>query len=418
MKRRSMSAMASILALNMMSLSAGAVTVDISVQTEGEPVPVTEISFQTPEGEQITSIELVEVPKQGPPTSEEPPAAETPKEPDEGEQPPKTTAQAEPPAEVPAEEPPRSTFSFNIPDELIDDSIVIMLRNDEELIKKEPVTVKSEPTALAIEAYDPADAKLALDLSQPEICRRGRDCDYQLAVTNEGNGIYTGPLFVAGPLAGSMAEPASSDEGFYCKYAGRGQQLCYSYVSVQPGQTLSWSLRGRLPGRLSQNTSNCLEISRRDEEPSGRSEPLVQAIQLGLSAYGINAGRPDGIMGPKTQAAIGQFADQQGFDAAAPLESVFAELFGMRPDRMARLDLATASDCEKLALVPPPRREKPRVSKTRKPQRSYDDYDEADEARDEAIDRTIGIGIGIGLGVLGERRRHDRGRHYEHGWED
>jgi peptidoglycan hydrolase-like protein with peptidoglycan-binding domain len=177
-----------------------------------------------------------------------------------------------------------------------------------------------------------------------------------------------------------------------------------------------------LPGRISQNTSNCLEISRRDEELSGRSEPLVQAIQLGLSAYGLNSGRPDGIKGPKTEAAIGQFADRQGLDPTASLESVFTALFGMRPDRMARLGLAAAKDCAKLALVPPPKREKPRVSKTRKPQRSYDDYDEADEARDEAIDRAIGIGIGIGLGVLGDRmhrdRRHDRGKNYEHGWED
>lgn len=178
-------------------------------------------------------------------------------------------------------------------------------------------------------------------------------------------------------------------------------------------------MSARLPRRLSQNTNTCLEISRRNEEPAGRSQPLVQAIQIGLASEGISPGRPDGILGSKTQAAIEQFAKREGFDPTDPLEDVFVSLFGIRPDRLARLGLAKAKDCEKLALVPPPKRKK-RISKRRKQRRTYDedDYDENEAARDEAIDRTIGIGIGIGLGVLGEKMHRDGGKRRHRGKKD
>ena len=394
---------------------AQAVIVNIEISTEGEPVPGTTITFETEDGEEIPPIELTEL-------TEEPEPA-----PDSQSSEPGTSDETQ--DETPAREEtdtagvtPDRGFKVRLPDTMLGKKVVIIVRKDDELIKREPVTMDEEKPDIAIEAYDPADTELGIDLSQPEKCERGQKCDYQIAVTNNGDGIYTGPLFLTGKLYGKAAEPADESE-WLCRDAGSGQQICLNRVSLEPGGSQSWTISAQLPKRISKGASNCLEIRTLDEEPSGRSDPLVQAVQVGLATKGINAGRPDGVAGPTTRAAIAKFIEREGLEPSANQSDVFETLFGLSPARLARLGISTANDCEKLDLTPQPQtvtkepKGKSTASKksgtTSKSSSSKTTSSEArkKERRKRALSTGIGIGIGIGSGMATKGSKKNSGQH-------
>jgi hypothetical protein len=393
--------------------SAGAVVVDIDVRTEGEPVPGATISFETQEGEEIPPIELTELTEEPEPSSK----SETPEPAVSGQPQGEQAEEASVPqagVEPGAVEGPREGFRVQLPDTILGKDMVVLVHKDDKLIKRETVTVDKDSSAIAIEAYDPADAELDFDLSQPKTCRRGDECDYQIAITNKGDGIYVGPLFLIGQLYGTVVEAADKNE-WWCRYAGGGRQICLTYASLEPGGSQNWTVSARLPKRVSQNASNCLEISTLGEAPRGRSEPLVQAIQAGLATKGIDAGRPDGVMGPTTQAAVAQFVQKEGLEASTNQNGVFDALFGLSPERLARLGLSKAKDCEKLALMSEPRtvskepKGKPSVSKQPGPKHTVTESQKK-ERRKRALGTAIGVGIGIGAGIA----THKGGGHERH----
>ncbi len=403
---------------------AGAVTVDIDVQSEGEPVPGTTISFETPDGKEVPATEVTELveedkpaetpqqdqpPAQTPPAESETTAAETP-----AKQPPaKTEPETEPEPEV--AEVPYTPFRADLPDTFIGQDIIVVVRKGDELIKREPVRVDPEKPKVDIEAYDPADANLVVETKQPKTCRRGRDCAQHLSVTNTGNGIYTGPVFLTGMLHGTPRSAGEEENQWTCGYAGGGRQLCQNDVSLQPGETAKWDVTVRLNGKISQQASSCLSVTGLAGQPEGRRDPLLQAVQLGLAKRGINTGRPDGIMGPKTEAAIGRHLEQSELEETSTLPQIFQSLYGISPARLARLGTPEDESCTKLSLL----KEKPRVARKKKKKRKKkrrarrevveEEYYEEDEPR-------IRIGIGIGFGGTINRghrrhRKHVRPRH-------
>ncbi|MEO9877072.1 MAG: peptidoglycan-binding domain-containing protein [Anderseniella sp.] len=404
---------------------AHAVIVDIDIETQGEPVPGASISFRTPDGKDVPDIQVTAVPEEPEEVEEDEPGrvveldippVRVGEEKPESERPEK---EREPQGESRPDEPgkPRpGRHRVELPDELVGRDLVVVVTKGDEVVKRNPVKIEQDTSRIAVEAYDPVDAKLSIKLAQGKKCRRGKTCNYQLEVQNEGTGIYKGPLFLTGVLHGTVSGPGEKD-GWQCVYSGRGKQICHNRVALQPGAKQSWSLGARLPRRMSQRSSNCLEINVFDQEATGRVNPLLMAVQLGLAGRGLKVGRPDGINGPKTEAALRQFTEQADYEGNDDLNDVFTALYGLSPARLSRLGMSTGKHCRRVALFAAPKRKK-RISKAkrRRPQyRDDDDFDDYDDYDDYDRGRDIGIGIGLGLlnHGLHRGRGHRRGQRYD-----
>lgn len=404
----------------MLAMPAAAVIVDIDIETEGEPVPGASISFRTPDGKDVPDIQVTAVPEEPEEVEEDEPGRVV-----ELDIPPVRVDEEKPETKRPEKErdPQRETdpdkpdkprpgrYRVDLPDELIGRELVVVVTRDDEVVKRDPVKVEQDTSRIAVEAYDPVDASLSIKLAQDKKCRRGKTCNYKLEVRNDGAGIYKGPLFLTGVLHGAVRKPGKQD-GWQCAYSGRGKQICHSQVALQPGAAQSWTLGARLPGRMSQKSSNCLEIDVFSQEVTGRVNPLLMAVQLGLAGRGHKVGRPDGIMGPKTAAALRQFTEQDGYEGTEELNDVFKALYGLTPARLGRLGISSRKHCKRVALYAPPKRAK-RVTKAkrRRPQYrdddDFDDYDDYDDYGD--YDRRPNIGVGIGLGGWGGGFHRGRG---------
>ncbi len=398
---------------------AHAVIVDIDIETEGEPVPGASITFRTPDGKDVPDIQVTAVPEEPEEVEEDEPGRVV-----ELDIPPVRVGEEKPETERPEREPqgeskpdkpktPRpGRHRVELPDELIGRDLVVVVTKDDEVVKRDPVKVEQDTSRIAVEAYDPVDARLSIKLAQDKKCRRGKTCNYKLEVSNEGAGIYKGPLFLTGVLHGAVRRLGKQDD-WQCAYSGRGKQICHSQVALQPGASQSWTLGARLPRRMSQTSSNCLEIDVFSRQAEGRVNPLLMAVQLGLAGQGLKVGRPDGIMGPKTEAALRQYIGQDGYEGTDDLNDVFKALYGLAPARLSRLGMSSRKHCKRVALYAPPKRVK-RVTKVkrRRPQyRDDDDFDDYDDYDDyDNYDRRPNIGIGIGIG--GWNRGFNRGRGY------
>ncbi len=398
------------------ALPAKAVTVDIDIKTEGEPVPGASVSFRTPDGEDVPVIQLTAIVEEEEPKREvekEPPPARDPddqsgfdRDDDDEDKPERKTGQDD-------EASNGGGIRVEVPDEFIGRDLIIVVSKDDEVVKRDPVRVGKDTSRVAIEAYDPVDAGLSIKLSQPKKCRRGNNCDYGLEVQNDGDGIYKGPLFLTGVIYGTRLGSGKEGE-WQCAYSGRGKQICHNQVSLSPGAKQTWSLGFKLPRRMSQRASNCLQIDVFDQEVRGRVNPLLMAVQLGLGERGFEVGRPDGIMGPKTAAAMQQYADRNGDGNSEDLPGMFEAMYGISPDRLGRLGISGEKNCHRVSLFSPPKAVK-RISKTRRRRPQYrDEDDDFDDYGDDDYDPAVDVGIGIGLGLLNNRlhrgRRHDRRR--------
>ena len=420
MNATALAAAAALAAGILLAGPARAVTVDIDITREGEPVPGITITLETPDGTEIPTGDLaleLDDPDEATATSpqetaaeEEPPASVAEEEVDE---PPVTATAEDAPAEVPS-----GRIALVVPDDAVGRDLLLVLREDGKVVKREPVRIVPDQPALAIEAYDPADARLSLEITQDKACRAGETCRFDVHLRNDGSGIYTGPLFLTGTLHGTVADGSELD----CLPSGAGRHLCHGNVALEPGTTLSRRLDLRLPRGLSRRAPNCLEIARLDEGPAGRADPLVRAVQMALATPGNDVGRPDGILGPRTQAAVDAYRETQGLDPEVGLDEVYAALYGAPPRRLARLGLGTARHCAAVALVAEPKPQpQPRTVRSvdPKPRKAKEAVETSAQRRQARRQRSVDpadildnpavrIGIGIGLGSFGRQRDHHR----------
>lgn len=153
------------------------VTIDLTVETQGEPIPGVEISLETDDGELIELTELIEVPE----SVEQPPQTETPT-PTETVQPPQIETAAPPETVVPpredegteetptvvVEQEPKETFtpeqreeptqtvtsitvndegkaSFTVPEEFRDETAILVVRKDGEVIDRQEIALVGGP---------------------------------------------------------------------------------------------------------------------------------------------------------------------------------------------------------------------------------------------------------------------------------
>jgi hypothetical protein len=155
-------AIALALLLGMTGL-AFAVTTELEIESKGEPVPNAEISFETPNGEEITFTEVEETPETGtPPTQEtavadpapdgEPPqASSTVPENTETPKPTETVTTRVPKQITRISTDDAGTAKVELDEELKDKPVVVVIRRNGEIVSRREVILSGDPVRLTID---------------------------------------------------------------------------------------------------------------------------------------------------------------------------------------------------------------------------------------------------------------------------
>ncbi len=432
------------------------VVVDITIESEGEPVPQVEISFETLDGEPL-DLALLEVPDEAEPPAqmdkpEEPKTYEPKTEVIEAGQPDKpemtSTDQSEPSmAKTPKDEPTEGSDGIamtreepegmvtvtadeqgraqvSLPDEMIGQAVIAVIRQGDKIVKLHEVTPSDERSETVVEAFDPADALIGASISQAgKDCKNGSDCAFELVLTNDGTGIFEGPVFFEGDLEGDWVSGLSQLETFHCGPGRRGKILCQADLSLQPGEGAGHPTTIALPRNLTKSSKNCLQVVSPAIDPGTRSKPLMSAIQLGLTKQGFDAGRADGLDGPKTRRAVQAYLQAVGIAETPTDEGLFEQLYGYPLAKLGRLGMSDQLECSKVAVLDPVVAVKKAKKRTAKKPRTATTKRRAvkktsakpapvKKNKNETLRRAVGIGISIGIGVLNSKQK--RKKHYPH----
>ena len=405
---------------------AQAVVVQIDIESSGEPVPGTTITFETTEGEPVSEDDITLLTDD----TEIPALFETATESDEplsdpdsqtgtelvDDNPQIETETADTPApqdSTAALTPPESevtddgdagegTHQFVYASELAGTELVLVVRKDDRVVKREPITLQENPEPVRLEAFDPADATLSVLLSQPQQCARRRSCGYEANVTNNGSGIYEGPVFLLATLNGTIGPEGAGE--WTCKAAGRGKFLCFADIVLEPGETMTFPINAILNRRIPRSASSCVVLFRPDGPKDGKRSPLLRTVQLALATKGFNAGTADGISGPRTNRAIGKYREGLDIDDQLPLEGLFSHLYGVELAHASGPNIEDSDACVELDLKPVPVAARTPPTSKQSPQKSPEKTEEKPKARVPAFS----IGIGVGIGGFNDRRRPKR----------
>lgn len=388
---------AAVMSLAAMVASALAVTVDVGVVSNGEPVPGATVSFETGDGVSIPPVQST---------------SETPPQPAEG------AAEAPPPGKPAESEAPSHTVSTVLPDEVIGKPLTVIISKDGKVVKREPLTVSGAETKLSVEAYDPADASLSLDVSRPGPCDAGSGCDLAIEISNEGAGIYEGPVFLVLRLPGLGQQEIQDSTGeMRCAAQSNGDSLCRISVSLEPLKQLSLTVPVKpAEGKALPPKACALLLGVDAGNASSRS--LLKTVQLGLLLQGAALGAIDGKPGPKTKSAMAELGFAPDTEIAVLQADAFTRLFGKKPDAVSRLRLDAQEACAVLRegkvtskkVTSSKTVKKPVTAKT-KPR---DNHKPRTTAKSKPSDSGVGIGIGIGIGVGTDMLRHKK----KHGSDD
>ena len=97
----------------------------------------------------------------------------------------------------------------------------------------------------------------------------------------------------------------------------------------------------------------CLALAASIEAPAQTASPEIEEIQRRLADLGYDAGDADGLLGPRTRAALGAFQADQGLPATGlPDATTRRALFGAEPPGPAADTPPPTGDPPSLAAVP------------------------------------------------------------------
>jgi hypothetical protein len=202
---------------------------------------------------------------------------------------------------------------------------------------------KPEPVALTPE--------MLLDKLQPDRCRAGRNCGFEISLSNQGEGTLPGPVFLRETQRVDTGANGGNFGGWHCSPAGRFGSLCLSQDGVVPGAGQSLSVTVRLPGRVAGGTENCVELVYAVDDRT-----LARMVQVGLASRGLNPGVADGIPGRRTRAAVAALSEQLGREIdPEDMTAVYEALYGTTPVTTG----AEGRACTQMDVINPPRRPAP-----------------------------------------------------------
>jgi uncharacterized repeat protein (TIGR01451 family) len=193
----------------------------------------------------------------------------------------------------------------------------IMIVQSEELEAQQP-----PPAPTAPEPLPPADLAVTKEVLRGS-CDAGGPCPFEISVSNQGPGIYDGPLHIidsATPagvrLAGHGAAPWS------CRSEAGETRCSHPPLRLRPGDSKSLSLTLRTSGSTSGGARNCASLG-------WSGEMRIMRVQAALNDLGFEAGTVDGKIGSRTRSALRAYQQGAGLPVTGDIdEPVLRQLFG------------------------------------------------------------------------------------------
>ncbi|MGB6908709.1 MAG: hypothetical protein WBE01_03120 [Methyloceanibacter sp.] len=296
------------------------------------------------------------------------------------------------------------------------------------------------------DASDPGNAVLDIAIEQPKPCNVGQDCQFDFTIRNKGTGTYQGPVFFEVAIPGNWT-PIAADisKDWFCASTTTGKNFCWADVNIGADTVSGWTSTFKLPRSVKAGAATCVNLMDIDFDEQGRTTALISALQLGLSREGYKIDRIDGIVGPKTDAALDAYFKDNLEDAGRlgiipqaeeelrRNEFVFEGLYGKNLDWFrsrrkpgaASGELADPSQlhCGKLALTQPPEAQKTNRKTTSKTNRQPASKTTSKTTSKTNEKKTTGkssgkilnpavieLGIGIGSGLAGGRGSSGKNR--------
>ncbi|MHB1104330.1 MAG: hypothetical protein ACYC0C_16460, partial [Devosia sp.] len=218
---------------------------------------------------------------------------------------------------------------------------------------------------------------------QDAACERGEECTIVISLTNRADQPHEGPGFISADMRFGVGVEGGLVGGAFCGWAPKGGSICSVPADqLEEGGTLTLVVPVEVPENAPDGSDFCAAV----EMPEyGDANSVGAAIQLGLLEKGFPLGTIDGVIGPKSKAAIdgylqaedapAGYADEGGESEEDPLdddeppsgtmpwtgsgmsEDEIAEMFGsVLPEDAAR---GYAELYRRLFDAPPPQRANP-----------------------------------------------------------
>lgn len=172
----------------------------------------------------------------------------------------------------------------------------------------------------------PTVRTFTITVTQPEPCTPGKGCGFVVDFANEAGDASAGPLF----LSASLPAALGGDVGdWFCANSDMGGLCHTSLEDHASGTPLTLELPLAIPRRAGSDLEACFSV----EMPSDANpRSVARAVQLGLASHGYGLGTIDGLIGPRSRAAIASFAKRSGTTlAAGSMDEVYSLLFGEAP---------------------------------------------------------------------------------------
>ena len=203
-----------------------------------------------------------------------------------------------------------------------------------------------------ITIVDP-DVTQAADLALAKLanqgrCTAGEPCRFSVSVTNKGPGTWSGALSVADQITPATTRlTGSSPSEWACKGGGGNVSCNLADLTLAPGASRALSLTFTTARSARGTLKNCARI-----DWAGRT--VIEAVQLALNNAGFQVGKPDGIAGSRTNAAIAAYRKAKGLGGSG-IDNPLLQSLGLEGigDAVASNDQA----CVEVALVAPQQEE-------------------------------------------------------------
>lgn len=144
-------------------------------------------------------------------------------------------------------------------------------------------------------------------------------------------GIVITPLNTETPLyiAGHRSHQSHSSHGSHRSSSGGGSRSYPSSPSPTPAPSRSPSYNSDPLGQPSTPSYTAPKSSTGQTKKQFDRETLIMRVQISLRILGYYNGKPDGIMGPATRAALRQYRKDKGLPAADGIDSIVLNSLGI-----------------------------------------------------------------------------------------
>ncbi len=199
---------------------------------------------------------------------------------------------------------------------------------------------------------------LSKEKTGPAECVDGGICTFTITITNNGPGVWSGPLFENDTLPpGAVLWDYAPQPDWVCNQPlGTDQVFCtYAWVTLLPGQSVTLTMDVLLPfGLAGQVVENCVaDVWIYSNDPN--DPDVILAIEQALFALGYATGPVDGILDVVTIAAITQYQIDNGLPVTGAIDDVLiASLFPGSAGAPGDLNPDNDWDCHEVTIVPAP----------------------------------------------------------------